>query len=991
LPHGCGGFRISCLDVAALRDRYIRVPQDSLYGLVGNSETVKIRRQSAPKSMPAMPPDSGFGDRRYDHVCRQRVQIDGLALWARKHQPVRRTAGQRSVPIQALSELRDDWYAELASSLAYWLWHCSDSLAASLRDRPHNPELIRIELSLPAEEEWGISAGAPKTGSENELIVTNVDRNTRTAVLRDFGDRNPQEDPVIHFYELFLKEYDAKKRMQRGVFYTPRPVVSFIVRSVDEVLRKDFKLEDGLADISTWGEMAERHRGLQIPKGISPQEPFVQILDPAVGTGTFLVEAIDVIHRTMEAKWRKQGYMSLEFQRLWNEYVPKHLLPRLYGFELMMAPYAIAHMKIGLKLFETGYGFRSDERARVYLTNSLEPATEDKDQREFKEWAPALAHEAEAVNGVKLYQRFTVIVGNPPYSGISANRNVWIEGLLRGESTIHKRAADYYCVSSDGGSLHEKKVWLKDDYVKFTRLSHFMLELSGIGIHSMITNHSYLDSPTCRGMRFQMLGFFSKMHFIDLHGSTKKREEPPNGEHDENVFDILPGVAIAVCSRIAPAAKADVKSFDLWGTRSFKSDWLLRHQLSNVKWILPGPKPPYFLFVQRNLDFDSEYQCYFSLKDIFPFYGTGIQTSRDDFAIAETREELEKRLLRFFDLTRSDREIAEDFDLSDTRGWNIHAVRRGSGFQKVKGAITKCLFRTFDLRWVALTKDIIDWPRLEVMSCIGAGKPGLLCSRQQSTSGFRHALVVDTPVDMFCISNKSREGQTLFPLFLRDSDGLLGRGQKATRHPNLGVECVKHIRTLLDHQPSDAEHELAEADVLDCFAYVYAILHSPSYRLRYADLLKMDYPRVPLPPAIGIFRALVRFGHELIQLHLLESPKLHQQATEFVGARNIQVDKVSWDRNTVWIDKAQTSGFLGVIDKVWNFHIGGYQVCEKWLKDRKGGTLSKADIEHYQKIIIAIRETIRIMADVDKAIDAHGGWPAAFATTKVKSTEAGTD
>jgi predicted helicase len=195
-------------------------------------------------------------------------------------------------------------------------------------------------------------------------VVELLDEVNMDAVVRDFGDRNPQEDPVIHFYELFLKEYDAKKRMQRGVFYTPRPVVSYIVRSVDELLRFEFALADGLADTTTWGEMAKLHEGLHIPEGVSPEQDFVQVLDPATGTGTFLVEVIDLIHHTLTDKWKMQGLAEQMVDALWNEYVPKHLLTRLHGYELLMAPYAIAHLKVGLKLYETGYRFASEERAR---------------------------------------------------------------------------------------------------------------------------------------------------------------------------------------------------------------------------------------------------------------------------------------------------------------------------------------------------------------------------------------------------------------------------------------------------------------------------------------------------------------------------------------------------------------------------------------------------------------------------------------------------
>jgi len=261
----------------------------------------------------------------------------------------------------------------------------------------------------------------------NDVVQALRDANME-AVIRDFDDKNPQEDPVIHFYELFLKEYDPKKRIQRGVFFTPRPVVSFIVRSVDEILRKEFGLADGLADTTTWGEMVKRHPEIKIPDGAKPEDPFVQILDPACGTGTFLVEVIDVINHAMKAKWRKQGHMALEFQNLWNEYVSDHLLPRLYGFELMMAPYAIAHMKIGLKLEGTGYCFGSHERARIYLTNSLEPPQDFSDRFEFD--APALAHEAQAVNAIKRHKRFTVVIGNPPYSVSTQNRGTWAISLI---------------------------------------------------------------------------------------------------------------------------------------------------------------------------------------------------------------------------------------------------------------------------------------------------------------------------------------------------------------------------------------------------------------------------------------------------------------------------------------------------------------------------------------------------------------------------------
>ena len=305
----------------------------------------------------------------------------------------------------------------------------ADNLAAHMRTNPFLKELMETFLRAGGRRVMSDGAGVDFDELGVSEVVDLLDQANMEAVVRDFGDRNPREDPVIHFYEHFLAAYDKQQKVSRGVFYTPRPVVSYIVRSVDELLRTEFGLEDGLADTTTWGEMAKRHGDLKIPEGTPPAQAFVQILDPATGTGTFLVEVIDLIHGTMVEKWTAEGQGERKIQALWSEYVPKHLLSRLHGYELLMAPYAIAHLKIGLKLYETGYRFESDERARVYLTNALEPAGEEQLTLDF---LLALAQEAKAVNEIKRKQRFTVVIGNPPYSGLSSNMGPWVNGLLKG-------------------------------------------------------------------------------------------------------------------------------------------------------------------------------------------------------------------------------------------------------------------------------------------------------------------------------------------------------------------------------------------------------------------------------------------------------------------------------------------------------------------------------------------------------------------------------
>ncbi len=379
-----------------------------------------------------------------------------------------------------IHDLKDDDFADMyAQTIAYGLLSArvsrqsgalvaEDIPAMFPKTSPFLAELLETFLHLGGRHKKGRGAGLDFDELGINDVVEMLREANMEAVLRDFDNRNPREDPVIHFYELFLKEYDAKKRMQRGVFYTPKPVVSYIVRSVHELLQTEFGLPDGLADTTTWGEMVARYPGLQLPtvrgrnaktgieedQPIAADTPFVQILDPATGTATFLVEVIDVIHRTLTERWKRERLSKSQQLEAWNEYVPRHLLPRLHGYELMMAPYAIAHMKLGLKLGETGYRFDSDERARVFLTNALEPSSDR--QLHIADWAPALAHEAQAVNAVKRKQRFTVVIGNPPYANFGQqNRNHWITALL----ATYKQGLD------------ERKINLDDDYIKFIRFA----------------------------------------------------------------------------------------------------------------------------------------------------------------------------------------------------------------------------------------------------------------------------------------------------------------------------------------------------------------------------------------------------------------------------------------------------------------------------------------------------------------------------------------
>jgi hypothetical protein len=798
-------------------------------------------------------------------------------------------------------------------------------------------------------------------------VVQLLDDANMEAVVRDFGDRNPQEDPVIHFYELFLREYDAKKRMQRGVFYTPRSVVSYIVRSVDDLLRTRFALADGLADTTTWAQMGGK--GVKTPDGVSPDQDFVQILDPACGTGTFLVEAIDLIHKTLVAKWKAQGNEK-KLEALWNEYVPKHLLPRLHGYELLMAPYAIAHLKIGLKLHETGYRFGSSERARIYLTNALESPRDTRAQTEFKEWIPALAHEANAVNAIKRDQRFTVVIGNPPYASTSSNLTPELRQIV-----------DPYR-SVDGQRIHERSMLqfeknIQDDYVKFLAFSQARLEEASCGILSLITNHSYLDGPTLRGVRWNLASQFQNTWFLDLHGNANKAEVAPEGISDENVFDIRQGVAICVLMRDPDlASPAHRYVGELWGVRSAKYKQLSALTVTKTDWVPIEIAPPYYYLVKPDSGEGSvQWAEWPAVGDLLTKRSTGTETGFDDLMVNFTKLELTDRVERFADRSGTRQSLSNEFDFSDGHAAALFA-RRKELRTVTDEEYRPFQLRPFDYRWALMRKNMLKTNSFNVMLDLHDGSPGLVTTRQTKEKFTAFA------VKTFCGHKltSSYDRSYVLPLFTTQEG-----------------ELFSHEATCLDRKEFDMFRAIAGRDTpdrelsLDIFRFVIATLNAPSYNERFAQRLKRDWPRVPRPRRREVFYALAGLGGELVAIHLMESPKLDHLITTYAGPRNPEVGRVAWSDEAVWLDSAPTkkgdlassaaTSFRGVPKAVWNFRVGGYQVCEKWLKDRRGRTLSKDDIRHYQKIVVAVSESIRLLTEIDVTIEQHGGWLNAFAAS----------
>lgn len=891
-------------------------------------------------------------------------------------------------------DLDADGFADMyAQTIAYGLLSAriadpnkktTDDFAAHMRTNPFLRELMETFLQVGGRRG---KAGGPGIDFD-ELGVSEVvellDDANMEAVVRDFGDRNPQEDPVIHFYELFLKEYDAKKRVQRGVFYTPRPVVSFIVRSVDEVLRTEFGLADGLADTTTWGEMVKLHKHFKCPDGISPEEDFVQILDPATGTGTFLVEVIDLIYRTMTGKWKVQGRGDSEIATLWDNYVSKHLLPRLHGYELLMAPYAIAHLKVGLKLFETGYRFGSDQRVRIYLTNALEPASDFSSHLEFS--IPSLAHEAEQVNTIKRHQHFTIILGNPPYAKLSGNRSEFAESLV----TYYKELVP-----------RERNVQpLSDDYVKFIAYGSGLVSRFPIGIISLITNRSWLNGLIHKGMRQSLLEQFRQVFVLDCHGDNNVGEDVPTGKRNGNLFDIRQGVAI-FCLANTFNSRDSVRLGDLWGSQPEKYEFLRQETILSSTQQIDNPIPPNFFL--RNHAANTEatvYMTFQSITSIFGSgdprvdqgrsYGNGIKSNRDGLLIDFDRDELKKRMLRLADKSVSDEKLSVELGLEDGPYWNMRREREKIRTHDADLFIKPITYRPFDQRWIWYQVDLIQIGRGGASRRVMANanfknNVFLLTSRNSQNPSFSA---------VFCTRNlsemktaESTRASYCFPLYVHQESQQLTLVEStiSVNFSGIFVSAIHECLGLDNPRQMQGVPFLAPEEILH---YIYAVLHSPRYRALYEEFLKIDFPRVPLPGGLGLFRELANLGRELMALHLLESPTLDRPITKYIGPKNPKVGRVSWRDNTVFLDGASNkdssfkssgnTGFYGVPEAVWNLHIGGYQVCQKWLKDRKGRTLSEADISHYQRIVVAIGNTIRQMQEIDKAIEQHGGWPGAF-------------
>jgi hypothetical protein len=777
-------------------------------------------------------------------------------------------------------------------------------------------------------------------------------------LLSGFGKGSGREDAFMHFYEDFLAHYDPKLRKSRGVWYTPDAVVRFIVRAVDDILKTEFDLPSGLADASkvkikrkvvTQG----RHGNAKV-KEVQVEEEVhrVQVLDPATGTGTFLAEVVRQVYGKFEGQ-----------QGMWPQYVEQHLIPRLNGFELLMASYAMAHLKLDLVLRDTGYDMgqphgtpnagpknAEQQRLRVFLTNSLEEAHPDTGTL-FASW---LSQEANEANAVKRDTPVMVVLGNPPYSVSSSNKGTWIQDLIK----VYK------------AGLNEKKLNLDDDYIKFLRYGQDLIDRTGEGVLAYVCNNSFLDGITHRMMRLSFLKSFDSVYVVNLHGDSNKKEVNPEGGEDKNVFDIRQGVSINIFvkSKVSKKKDARVRYMDLYGARESKYTTLGASSITTCSWKVVEPQAPNFFLVPLDYSLVGDFLIMPSLRALFPVSSTGIESQRDEAAIHMSVEDLRKTVGLFLSLTTE--ELRSRLGLEkDGRDWTVEGATKD-----LKGGFVEAVvqLKPFDYRVIPYSgrgKGIVAYPRAELSSHLLEPNVALVSPRlfKEPPSYFVSKHIIGHKVLSAYDKNFG------FPLYLYPETSKQTSAVAQGVQPNLDAKLVeqlaKGVGLSYTFKPAalfahGTGKELTPLDVLD---YCYAVLHSPAYRAKYKEFLKSDFPRIPYPTDPKKFRALVELGAKLRQLHLLEWEGIDRYITQYpVGGTNAVTKKMGkgdFTDGKVWVNDTQY--FANVPEVAWNFYIGGYQPAQKWLKDRHGRTLTFDDIRHYQRMIVALNETAKVMEEVD--------------------------
>jgi len=770
-----------------------------------------------------------------------------------------------------------------------------------------------IPASLPLLREIFHSFTGPHFPESIRWVVDDITQVLRKAdissIYQEFKTTKWEEDPVINFYETFLKNYNPEERQRLGVYYTPLPVVSYITTSIHKLLKAKFGKAEGFATND------------------------VTLLDPAAGTLTFVVQAIKQVQKELQER-NKTGLIK--------SYIEEHILPHFHAFEILVAPYTVGHFKVSMVLEEMGYKFKEDERFQFYLTNTLEM----KEPKQVS-FLIDLAKEGQEAKRVKEKVPILVVLGNPPYSVSSENKSKFIESLM-----------DNY----KEDVREERNIQpLSDDYIKFVRFAHWKIAQAGKGIAGFITNNSYLSGVIHRGMRRKLLETFDEIYILNLHGSSRIGERTPEGGKDENVFDIQQGVAIALYVKLEePQKEKKVHYADLWGLRSKKYEYLFENDTEITKWQGLKPVAPYYFLVPKDFALQEKYEKFWKVTDIFKEWSSGVKTSRDRFVVGFTKNEV-LRKVRIFTGPLTDELVKESLRLRDTRDWSLSNARRKAKTEKLEDKIITYAYRAFDNRHICYSFSLIEPgnDRFPLMRNLLHENLAICSTRIISGEHFEHAFVSEIVGDYCYISNKTKEVIYFFPLYLYPEQP---KGQLFEKEagelkcvPNFTDRFLQAIKESLGTEPAPEE----------IFYYIYAVLYSPAYRQRYEEFLKIDFPRIPLPSDYEAFKALNNLGKELVELHLLKHEALDETEVGFPEGGSNKVERVRYDETAqrVYINKDQC--FEGILKEVWEYRVGAYQVMEKYLKDRKGRKLFLDEINHYIKVAKAIHLTIELQDKVD--------------------------
>ncbi|ECP8482360.1 TPA_asm: DNA methyltransferase [Campylobacter jejuni] len=766
----------------------------------------------------------------------------------------------------------------------------------------------------------------------NHIDITSIIKELNKTSEKDLFNRSilsTHKDPYLHFYETFLASYDPKLREVRGVYYTPAPVVIFIINAIDEILKQDFNHKKGLSEA--------------LDKNIT-------LLDFATGTGTFLLEAF---RKALEPISKNSV-----------NYNPKALIDKFCGFEFLIAPYTIAHLKISQSFKEEfNSPLNDDESLKIALTNTLYFKSISKEQNDQNTLFTLIDLTKEFKKAQKIKEeQILIITGNPPYSGASSNKGLYEDeikisyGLEPSKANLSKEQKEYINLyfqekskqnTSTFKAIYEKHKleneknpkWLLDDYVKFIRFAQSKIDSQESGIFAFISNNSFLDNPTFRGMRYSLMQSFDKIYILNLHGDTNKKEKAPDGSKDDNVFDIMQGVSINIfIKQNAKTKNTKIYYHDLYGKRKDKYEFLYENDLNSIKWTLVKNNEPFYLFLPQNNDLLEEYNKGISVKDIFMLSSVGIVSAKDSILISTNTEKLKQQIHDYYN----------EFD---------------------KKNIKEIAYRPFDTQKIYYDIKKVERPRIETMEHFLEGKNlGLSIPRQLKgpKTEWNHCFLTTTITDQ-ALTSGGNGPNNIFPLYLYPTT----RSKKFLKkeNPNFNEENFiskienfkESFRTFIDNLYKE---KFSPEDIL---GYIYAVLFHKFYREKYLDFLKIDFPKIPFVKDKNTFKNLSKLGLKLINLHLLKNDELDFNVGEAlfkdIKNKNFKIQKIKYNKDVKELFINESLYFNKVSPEIYEFKIGGYAVLDKYLKSHK-----EEDIDHkyFTLIIQTLDETLKIQDEISK-------------------------